>query len=507
MNKKIIFIVTMLTITASIGCKNKNNGSNISSLSIDPDNYSETYKQLWDIEQESLRTGNATLDFYNFNDLHGATDYFENGYFTEPGIRKLSTYIKEQKVKNPDGFILTSSGDMWQGSADSNITKGALVVDWMNLLNFDAQAIGNHEFDWTVDTINENQKNMNFPLLACNIIDKNTSEPVEWVQPYTTLTRKGVHIGVVGAIGEGQTADILAANVKDLKFDNPTNYVVKWSNYLLDNGADIILYLLHDTVKNISSSVANAINVGFSGHSHSGENEIIGKNKAHVVQAYCNGRDIGHICLTYSFKNKACSTSKSELLDTRYIKNSDDPETNSLYQKYLDEQISAIKNRVVGHTNSIIPKSSLPNIYNQYAYKYYLDELEESYSIFAVETNNVRSDILAGDITYGDVYKSFPFDNALCLIKVSGYNFKNVLCTYESATFYMINEQISCSYNNASSYVPSDSEYYYVLTIDYIATSTFSSSKYEIIKIYETEDALPRNIVSKYICDYPSNIN
>src|SRR5574344_776120 len=64
------------------------------------------------------------------------------------GITRLSQFALTTERNNPESTLFLSSGDMWQGSADSNLTHGALMVNWMNIAGFESMAIGNHEFDW-----------------------------------------------------------------------------------------------------------------------------------------------------------------------------------------------------------------------------------------------------------------------------------------------------------------------------------------------------------------------
>ncbi|MFA7032747.1 MAG: Ig-like domain-containing protein [Bacilli bacterium] len=471
--------------------------------------------QMWDATQDSQRTGTKNLDFYNLNDFHGATEFDDDSY--EPGIKKLSTYLKNAQSQNEDGFVLTSSGDMWQGSADSNITRGRLVNDWMGLLDFSAMALGNHEFDWTIDVINNNQASATFPYLACNIIEDDTHEPVSWAQPYTTITRKGVHIGIIGAIGEGITNDILATNVEGLSFADPTSYVSQWSTYLRSNGADIILYLLHDSITNISYTEGSAVDAIFGGHTHTGETNVDSSSYSYVdtsfsapaIQAWSNGKDVGHISLTYNFSTSSISSEDGEILDTRSFTIGslvDDSATATLYQTYLDNEISAIKDAVYLEDGPGIDRNDIPNIYNQYAYKFFKDvkDTSDAYDIFAIQTNNARASIASGDITYGMIYKALPFDNYLYLVSVRGSDIVNTLSNY--GYFYLPSQNSQVSGYNLSSYVNS-SQTYYMLMIDYIALKSPYCDVVTPVATYTEEAALPRNIVSHYIGSYPSNIN
>ena len=72
------------------------------------------------------------MDIFGINDFHGAIVNQETSDGLELGFSKIGAYLKAKEAENPYGTIITSSGDMWQGSADSNLTKGALVTQLMN---------------------------------------------------------------------------------------------------------------------------------------------------------------------------------------------------------------------------------------------------------------------------------------------------------------------------------------------------------------------------------------
>lgn len=129
------------------------------------------------------------IDFYTMNDTHGAVEYIEDS--RQAGIAKISSYVRNEAIANPDNSVILSSGDMWQGSADSNLTNGLVMVDWMNLVGFEAMAIGNHEFDWGADRIAENALEANYPFLGINILDPNNERP-SWATPsIVTAGRRG----------------------------------------------------------------------------------------------------------------------------------------------------------------------------------------------------------------------------------------------------------------------------------------------------------------------------
>jgi len=451
---------------------------------------------LWDRSQDYLRTGLKNIDFYNFNDFHGATDYICEGYTREQGIFRLSTYINNLKQNYPDSFVLTSSGDMWQGSAASNITKGKLVLDWMNYVGFEAMALGNHEFDWSIEQILENQKySPNIPFLACNILDKRSGKPVDWVEPYTTITRNGVHIGVIGAIGEGITSDIVLSNVKDVYFDDPTEYVKKASTYLKNNGADVILYLLHDSVTTVSSTLSSYVDLVFGGHTHSGEQRTL-SSFVPMIQAYSNGRDVGNITISYNFSVNRVAASSKKIVDLRYINIADDQHFVSYFNETYYDTIHAITDTVCGYTTETITSSGeVEACVTKCLYDYY-EEYHGVYDISLVKHNVARSDIYAGEITYGMIYKAVPFENYPTVVKIKGKILNssyNYFTTYAKRYDYLPKGESTVFDNNTD---------YYVLTINYI------SEKYEYLSCYEVVEKMPgvfiRDVLAEYIhCYYP----
>ena len=111
----------------------------------------------------------VTLDFYVLNDLHGKFDDTDsNG-----GVDELTSYLLDTQFYD-DHTVFLSSGDMWQGSSESNLTEGLIVTDWMNELGFVSMTLGNHEYDWGEETITKNLDLAEFPFLAINIYDRDT---------------------------------------------------------------------------------------------------------------------------------------------------------------------------------------------------------------------------------------------------------------------------------------------------------------------------------------------
>ena len=138
----------------------------------------------------------VTVDFYAINDLHGKLLDNES----QPGVDELTSYLKSARASD-DHAVFLSTGDMWQGASESNLTHGLMMTDWMNSLGFASMTLGNHEFDWGEEFIESNLALADFPFLAINIYERSTNTLVDYCTPSVTVSCGEATIGIIGAIG------------------------------------------------------------------------------------------------------------------------------------------------------------------------------------------------------------------------------------------------------------------------------------------------------------------
>ena len=146
-------------------------------------------------------TAPVDLTILHVNDTHGRILPYIEATSGERqmvgGAAYLAHMIQEERSKNPDGTLLLSAGDMFQGTPVSNLFKGRSVTDVMNYLKFDAMAIGNHEFDWGMDVLQHLVASSRFPYLSANIRDER-GRYLPGVKPYIIVERKKVKIAIIG---------------------------------------------------------------------------------------------------------------------------------------------------------------------------------------------------------------------------------------------------------------------------------------------------------------------
>jgi 5'-nucleotidase / UDP-sugar diphosphatase len=152
------------------------------------------------------------------NDHHGAFMSSMNGEFGMAAQATLIDRIRDEAKKNGDHVILLSGGDINTGPPESNIFNAKPDFEAMNLMEFDAMALGNHEFDKPAHILKEQQRIANFEFLASNIVDADGKSAFT---PYITREIGGKSIAIVGYTTPDTPKLTPQANTEGLTFRDP----------------------------------------------------------------------------------------------------------------------------------------------------------------------------------------------------------------------------------------------------------------------------------------------
>src|SRR5256712_8463598 len=105
-----------------------------------------------------------------------------------------------------------------QGTLLSNVGYGRAAVAALNAFGIDAAAIGNHEFDWSVDTLRARMAEAHYRFLAANITDSAGTARPDWAEPFTVIERGGVRAAVIGLALPATPETTAPRNVRGLAF-------------------------------------------------------------------------------------------------------------------------------------------------------------------------------------------------------------------------------------------------------------------------------------------------
>ena len=114
-----------------------------------------------------------------------------------------------------DDVLLLDGGDIYQGMPASNLTNGAAMRAAFDAMDYDAVALGNHEFDWNVTqycadpdgTLPAYQLGVysgdpDIPVLASNLYYAGRDERVDFTRDYVIVEKAGLRIAVIGYIAD-----------------------------------------------------------------------------------------------------------------------------------------------------------------------------------------------------------------------------------------------------------------------------------------------------------------
>lgn len=172
------------------------------------------------------------------NDSHSAVDAM-NG---RGGFEARAALFDSLRRVNPNTIVL-DAGDMWQGSPYFNLFYGRVETEGYNLMGYDAVTLGNHEFDFGVDTLAARVREMDFPVVCANYDFGNTAL-AGLVKPYTVIEREGWRIGVIGVCVNPE-ALVLQDNWKGIKYYDPVDIVNRYASMLRGRGCNLIIVLSH----------------------------------------------------------------------------------------------------------------------------------------------------------------------------------------------------------------------------------------------------------------------
>lgn len=203
-----------------------------------------------------------TITLLSTTDLHTnlvAYDYYASKS-AEWGLAKVATLIRQEREKAPDALLL-DSGDTIQGTplgyyyavVDQNAPHPMAVA--MNALKYDVAALGNHEFNYGLDTLNRWISQCNFPVLSANIRKSDGSEAFK---PYVIKDVNGVQVGILGMTTPAIPNWEKPANIAGLRFDDPVATAKRYVPQMRAEGADVIVVMQHIGWEKQPSGTLNA---------------------------------------------------------------------------------------------------------------------------------------------------------------------------------------------------------------------------------------------------------
>ncbi|MEU1300252.1 bifunctional metallophosphatase/5'-nucleotidase [Streptomyces shenzhenensis] len=217
-----------------------------------------------------------SLTVMGTTDLHGHVfnwDYFKDAEYSDAagnamGLARVSTLINQvRKEKGRENTLLLDAGDTIQGTpltyyyakVDPITAKGGPVhpmAQAMNAIGYDAAALGNHEFNYGIETLRTFEDQLRFPLLGANAVDAKTLKPAfppYFIKKFPVKGAPPVTVAVLGLTNPGIAIWDKALVQGKLKFPGLEEQAAKWVPKLRSMGADVVVVSAHSGTSGTSS--------------------------------------------------------------------------------------------------------------------------------------------------------------------------------------------------------------------------------------------------------------
>jgi 2',3'-cyclic-nucleotide 2'-phosphodiesterase/3'-nucleotidase/5'-nucleotidase len=193
-----------------------------------------------------------TIAIYGTNDIHGTafpknlTHPITKEVYLSGGVEYIASYVKILRNQWKERFLWLDSGDQFQGGIESKISNGTIMTDFFNTIAVNSTAVGNHEFDYGRNFLDNRLEAANFPYIAANILNNATGEccPLPNTQMKRMYTLGEVKIGVIG-LTTVETPTTTAGNTTGLRFAAYKDIVVNLSTQLRNAGANAVILNTH----------------------------------------------------------------------------------------------------------------------------------------------------------------------------------------------------------------------------------------------------------------------
>ena len=442
------------------------------------------------------RTDIKDITILATTDTHGtALNY---NYFTgEPfgtkenpknlrGMDHLATAITEiRKDKGENAVALLDNGDANQGSSLETVykrdhAKGDVdpIATIYNHLKYDAGVVGNHEFNYGLDELQDYKGALEFPLLGANVTDKKTGK--SYLDPYTFINKTtadghDVKIAVIGVVTPG-IPGWDGKKVESLNFGDQVEAVQKYVPEVKEKGADIVVVLAHtgldpegyewnaaDLQENAARSIAentSGVDVVIGGHSHQTDqvqNYYTNKDGHEVLftQPGYHGRFLSNVTIPLSLDNGkvVVDWNEKEKPSAEAVKAADyaaDPEIEKLISDWHEKTKKWVETVVAKATEDMPAATSawedtaildFINYVQTEEIKRAMKGTEnEGLPIVAEASPFSREAVFKkGDVTIADMAALYIYDNTLFGVKMNGAQLKEYL--EHSARYYKQQEE------------------------------------------------------------------
>ncbi|MDH6363426.1 2',3'-cyclic-nucleotide 2'-phosphodiesterase/3'-nucleotidase/5'-nucleotidase [Enterococcus sp. PF1-24] len=381
-------------------------------------------------KEDVIKAGGSPIaSIMHTNDIHGRLEGNSNDVL---GMARLKTYKEQLKPT-----LMLDMGDAFQGLPISNYSEGADMAAVMNAIGYDAMIVGNHEFDFGIETAAAYAEKLNFPILSAN-----TYKDGERIfDAYTIVEKDGYKYAVIGLTTPETATKTHPKNIEGVTFAEPLDEAKKVMAELADQEIDLYVVAAHlgvdettpkawrgDTLaEELSKAYAKENIVVLDGHSHT---EVDGGLQFGNVLYSQTGNYLNNVgMVTASIEDPAAKSAHlvkaanlQTLVEEPAVKKLVDQAKATFEEWGATTVIDNNPYLLNGERDNVRTReTNLGNLIGDAMYYYGQTGFENGATDFAMTNGGgIRANIEAGEVTLGDIIAVLPFGNSISQIKVTG---------------------------------------------------------------------------------------
>ncbi len=391
---------------------------------------------LWILSASGVQGRDAHVAIFYTTDLHGylLPSYIYTGEEQVGGLLRCATLIRDGRREMPNSLLL-DAGDLIQGGMESYPSRGEVMLEAIDLLGYDAWAIGNHEFDWGYENLARILKGRKTPALAGNIgVRPGQVNPLDTVEPFILREVDGVRFAIIGLTTPGMPNWFLPEMLGPLVFERSVEALDRIMPEVRAAKPHIIILLLHQGWRHSGDSFGNEvqeiarrfpeIDIMIGGHSHQVvESTLLGRTL--YAQSGYHGNWLGRIDLVYDLVQLRAKRMEARLMEV----GRDTPYDEALSEHFapLIARESARRAKVLAQTRQPLEaKSALPGQSSQQ--RLIAEALVEAAQADIVLHGSMGEyRISEGAITEYDLFRIVPYENRIGVLALTAEEIRSVL--------------------------------------------------------------------------------
>ena len=305
------------------------------------------------------------IRFVSVSDWHGQLDPLSvAGEGTFGGAAALSTYFQMERLDNPNTLTLTA-GDAFGASLPlSSFFEELPAVMSMNLMGFDVDTFGNHNFDRGIAHLQQMIDIAEFQYVSANL--KRRDDNLTGVKDFEIFDLGGVKVAVIGITNPEAPTLVFPGNFGTIEVTDPVRAAQKARRQAKHAGANVFVAITHlgvtgfDTGGNAFGPLIDfaqnvrGFDIIFGDHTNVEFSQVI--NEALVVENRSKGRTYARVDLTVRTKNGRVIDRSVEFVDP--VSNAVTPDPNIVaFLDPLRAELSALLGNVIGESTVFIPRA------------------------------------------------------------------------------------------------------------------------------------------------------